>query len=421
MKKRNHQASTKSNLQSAEIRMLLEGLRIQKRRARVSMILAVIVAFVTVGNLSFPAKTLTATDAVLDGGYAPHQHTDACYQEVTDENGNTSRVLTCGQQVLHTHSDSCYDENGDLVCGLLQPEESQYDDISMAEVPLAVDVVDVNEENSKIADAESDEVLLAGDVSAPEEKGDAAALQNAVSGNRADAGNVTGTVNGRIPSETNKSTVVTNSDEAGVNEVQAGSEAGFDNEVQEENASFNNDAQVNVDTAQDLQNAVPGDDGLDEAVDAGNPEPAVNNLNGAADAASVDTEVEKSGQNMIPENSGSNVWKNTRKTLKRWRMSAEADGVRVVVTAAYGAFPEGTTMKIQSVTDNKVMDSVRAAVREDAAEIKAIEALDISFYNDGKEIEPSLPVHVTMASEKNMDCSDPKILSDKPDGVVIEL
>ena len=76
----------------------------------------------------------------------------------------------------------------------------------------------------------------------------------------------------------------------------------------------------------------------------------------------------------------------------------EGKANNVVVTVQYeeGAFPEGTTMKVKPVWNPSVLGAINDTVTD--KEVVKVQAVDIQFLKDGKEIEPSRPIKVTMKS-----------------------
>ena len=80
---------------------------------------------------------------------------------------------------------------------------------------------------------------------------------------------------------------------------------------------------------------------------------------------------------------------------------------RVKVKAPDGAFPAGTQMKISSVHDTEDLAKVAAAL--DSSQIHTLFALDISFWYEGSEVEPQVPVEVTWESA-NIDSEDCRLV-----------
>lgn len=68
----------------------------------------------------------------------------------------------------------------------------------------------------------------------------------------------------------------------------------------------------------------------------------------------------------------------------------EANGVTVEITAPDGAFPAGTTVSVQPVTDETVLTAIDSALAEQEAQYNyGPLAYDITFTCDGEEIQPA--------------------------------
>ncbi|MBR5640885.1 MAG: InlB B-repeat-containing protein [Firmicutes bacterium] len=94
-------------------------------------------------------------------------------------------------------------------------------------------------------------------------------------------------------------------------------------------------------------------------------------------------------------------------------------GMSVTVAAPEGAFPEGTEMKLAEVEIESIIDAVSDAVDGNIANIKAV---DITFFYNGKEIQPLKPINVKMnASGMDAD-SDRQVLhiDDEGEATVVE-
>lgn len=83
------------------------------------------------------------------------------------------------------------------------------------------------------------------------------------------------------------------------------------------------------------------------------------------------------------------------------------ENITVSVKAQEGALPANTEMKVEAVSDKKIIDKITEAAEKEAGkdtQLGDIQAVDISFWSDGKEIEPAKKIDVTIASsliEKN--------------------
>ncbi len=122
------------------------------------------------------------------------------------------------------------------------------------------------------------------------------------------------------------------------------------------------------------------------------------------------------GYGLLPENPNP---EGTEKTAEEEapqatvEFTAETETMTVRVEAPEGAFPEGTTMEVKNVAAEDVMDAVTDAVD---GEIAHVDAVDITFYHEGKEIEPALPIQVFMQPKENNQEGTPKILHLQNDG-----
>ena len=71
--------------------------------------------------------------------------------------------------------------------------------------------------------------------------------------------------------------------------------------------------------------------------------------------------------------------------------------MKVTVDAPAGAFPEGTTMRVQDVEDEQTLSDIENTVSEDFVEVTRVHAVDISFWYEDNEIEPGVPIAVVMS------------------------
>lgn len=72
------------------------------------------------------------------------------------------------------------------------------------------------------------------------------------------------------------------------------------------------------------------------------------------------------------------------------------EGVTISVVAPEGAFPAGTEMTVENVDDEETYKVIEDAVE---GNVKVVAAYDITFTSEGAEIQPALPIQVTMTSE----------------------
>jgi|GEM_PF-2670668 len=120
----------------------------------------------------------------------------------------------------------------------------------------------------------------------------------------------------------------------------------------------------------------------------------------ADSTASVETEVSEkessSSEAAAPAALGNKAESQSEKTDEAeypyQTFYGSAGGTDVNVTAPAGALPAGTKMRVRAVSSSKVKDAVESAA--DGSDISGIQALDISFWKDGSEIEPKCDVTV---------------------------
>ena len=79
---------------------------------------------------------------------------------------------------------------------------------------------------------------------------------------------------------------------------------------------------------------------------------------------------------------------------KTLTFTGNANSVNVRVVAQPGTFPEGTTMKVVSVSKGAVRDAVEDALDD----VNDFRAVDITFYADGKEVQPKKNVSVKLTT-----------------------
>ena len=79
--------------------------------------------------------------------------------------------------------------------------------------------------------------------------------------------------------------------------------------------------------------------------------------------------------------------------------------VRVVVMADREAFPEGTMMVVKDVEDEATLEAVTGAAGE--SNVAGVHAVDITFVTpDGEEVQPAVPIKVTMYSDLATDSDE---------------
>ena len=86
--------------------------------------------------------------------------------------------------------------------------------------------------------------------------------------------------------------------------------------------------------------------------------------------------------------------------------SGDVNGVTVTVKAPEGAFPAGTVMSVNEADES----SVKAAADAASADTADVTAVEITFTADGEEIEPAVPVKVTLDSAQIADMEAPVVV-----------
>ncbi|MCR5808663.1 MAG: choice-of-anchor J domain-containing protein [Clostridiales bacterium] len=92
---------------------------------------------------------------------------------------------------------------------------------------------------------------------------------------------------------------------------------------------------------------------------------------------------------------GKLIQRTAPETYPEQTLTQEAGGVSVTVESPEGALPKGTSMSVEGVED---IDAVQAAIYNAQIEGIVLTAVDITFMNDGREIQPKHEVTVTMSS-----------------------
>ena len=82
--------------------------------------------------------------------------------------------------------------------------------------------------------------------------------------------------------------------------------------------------------------------------------------------------------------------------------------VTVTVEAPEGAFPPDTRMELKLVEDESILAAAAAAVASD--DVGETRAVDITFYHGEEEIEPKIPIQVTMSSAVVGAAKDPAVV-----------
>ena len=96
--------------------------------------------------------------------------------------------------------------------------------------------------------------------------------------------------------------------------------------------------------------------------------------------------------------------------------SERVAGMRVSIEADEGAFPEGTTVAITPIEEDGLAEQVAPAI---SGQVVKVQAVDITFYDaDGNEIEPRIPIRVTMRPFNEPEADKVGVVHVDNDGVV---
>ena len=188
--------------------------------------------------------------------------------------------------------------------------------------------------------------------------------------------------------------------------AQAEKEAAAANEGSNDNAGSDDSGNEASGENQDPSGATEGDDkgpdGEGAATDGNSEEGAAagETEDPAADAdAAADDEAKKD------DAEAKDADKDEKAEYPAQTFADNANGVNVKVTAPKGALPEGTTMKVEAVTDSATINKIKDAATAD--EVVSVKAVDITFYDEkGKQIEPKEVVKVSLKSSIIADAED---------------
>ena len=79
--------------------------------------------------------------------------------------------------------------------------------------------------------------------------------------------------------------------------------------------------------------------------------------------------------------------------------TGSAGSVEVTVEYGAGTFPDGASMEVEEVSEDKVLDVIQEAAAEENREVVSVQAVDISFHDAaGEEIQVDQSIKVTMKS-----------------------
>ncbi len=98
------------------------------------------------------------------------------------------------------------------------------------------------------------------------------------------------------------------------------------------------------------------------------------------------------------------------------RFKGETDEVSVIVRAEQGVFPAGTEMRVAPVSAKTTMAAVQKQCDDEQEVVDAV-ATDITFWLDGREIQPDGDVIVSMYAKRNVEGETHEAVTVRHDGI----
>lgn len=92
---------------------------------------------------------------------------------------------------------------------------------------------------------------------------------------------------------------------------------------------------------------------------------------------------------------------NDEKAYPAASFSGETSDVRISASAGKGVFPEGTLMKVRAVSSSEVKAAVQG-ISSDGMEVVDAVGADISFYHDGREVQPKGDVKLSLTAKREV-------------------
>ena len=100
------------------------------------------------------------------------------------------------------------------------------------------------------------------------------------------------------------------------------------------------------------------------------------------------------------------------------RFKGETDEVSVIVRAEQGVFPAGTEMRVSPVSAKTTMAAVQKQCGDEQEVVDAV-ATDITFWLDGREIQPDGDVIVSMYAKRNVEGETHEAITVRHDGIAV--
>ena len=104
------------------------------------------------------------------------------------------------------------------------------------------------------------------------------------------------------------------------------------------------------------------------------------------------------------------AFRSTKNQPKLMELAESSNDIKVSAKAPKGILPDGTTIKVKEVTGAD-LEAVKAAVEKRLDNtVTKIQAVDISFWSEGKEIQPNGLVDVQIESKEIAGFSNPVLI-----------
>ena len=168
-----------------------------------------------------------------------------------------------------------------------------------------------------------------------------------------------------------------------------------------ENNDVISDVQIPTNTPETNIDVTPTEEAAPVKATEDKPQAVVEEEKTTTDAKSTDLPEEPDKSNIDEENTTKKEETEEDKVNKpAVEFFKETEGTSVFVHADAEIFPEGTEMKIEKVPQEQIYDVVNDAIPENVSKIVAV---DITFWYEGKEIQPESPISVTIKTNEIKD------------------
>ena len=124
-------------------------------------------------------------------------------------------------------------------------------------------------------------------------------------------------------------------------------------------------------------------------------EPAVADKAEESEEPQETDKAEKVGEPASEDASGEDVKEEAEVEQKTRSFSGSAGDVKVSVIAPEDAFPENTEMTVTPVAAEDILKTVENTIN---GNVTALKAVDITFYSEGRKVQPAKPIRVSLIS-----------------------